>query len=233
MARRINAAAIAAVIALSALGAVPAQAATKCTPQPAEKKGPFPGRPGSTVADPVGGNLFGPNFWVQVGSPSDPYVAYYYQDGFVAVDGADASNGNLVVTAYAPYYYIIGAIEVRVVAGPGAAGYQPCVHRDEDRRNDPYRVIVAAAVPGSFAAGYATSDLFFDSGTEVTFANTDAFEHTLVHAPAPGQPQRFRSSLAGSGQTVAVAGTKDLSAGTYDFYCELHPSTMRGRFTVT
>ena len=142
--RRTLAGLLAGIVLSGALGLLPgtgtaAHAVSKCAPQPGDNEGPYPGRPGTKVSDPVGERLFGPNWFVQAGSPSDPYAAYYYRDGYLAVDGADARNGNVEVRGYVPFYYIVGAIEARIVVGPKAAtpGNEPCVHRDTDRRNDP------------------------------------------------------------------------------------------------
>lgn len=63
-----------------------------------------------------------------------------------------------------------------------------------------------------------------EAGTTVTFANEDAYGHTVT-VPALDVA---RELSGGAATTVAFA-----TAGTYDYLCEFHPPTMVGRMVVS
>ncbi|HVL82385.1 MAG TPA: hypothetical protein VM840_12425 [Actinomycetota bacterium] len=131
MTRRIAAVVTAAAVALGATAlAAPAHAQARCTPKPEVNKGPHPGRPHDPdlrADDPTFNN-----WHVRVGSTSDPYVTYYYNDGYVSADG----NGDPHVRFYMPFRYIIGAVEGRVTVTSNPAN-AVCVNRDQQDRDDP------------------------------------------------------------------------------------------------
>jgi plastocyanin len=87
----------------------------------------------------------------------------------------------------------------------------------------------AAAVPGSFAAGYGTPVLAAQVGGILPFVNTDLQPHNICIKTPDG------SSTLGCGSVIPMGGvstdtpTDFLTAGvTYPFYCFLHPQTMKG-----
>jgi plastocyanin len=116
------------------------------------------------------------------------------------------------------------------------------------------RVIVALAVTGAAAFGagqalgaseaittstaccsYGKASFTIDRGTVATFQNLDpgAAQHdvTAVDFGSDGKPL-FSSAAINAGQTP-VNGTQFLTAGTYRFFCTIHPTQMAGELVVT
>lgn len=87
-------------------------------------------------------------------------------------------------------------------------------------------VITAAA--NTFAPGEVT----LTQGSRLTFVNADAAPHNVVADDTHKGAALFRSTVATAGQSAEVKGADKLKAGTYPFYCSLHPS-MRGVLQVT
>jgi len=85
---------------------------------------------------------------------------------------------------------------------------------------------VVAAVPGSFAATYATPVTVITKGGTLTFANLDAASHDVVDDGG-----KFASPLIGLGQTAGVGGVSSLPAGQYHYRCSIHPN-MTGTLVV-
>jgi outer membrane protein assembly factor BamB len=83
------------------------------------------------------------------------------------------------------------------------------------------------AGPGSFAVNYLTPVAIVQQGGAVTYVNLDLAQHDVVST----EPGLFRTDLISTGQTTTVAGVEDLDAGSYGFYCTLHPN-MRGTLRV-
>jgi plastocyanin len=115
------------------------------------------------------------------------------------------------------------------------------------------RVIVAMAAAGALVFGaaqalgaseaitavagpaYGKASFTIDRGTTATFDNQDAtattHDVTALDNDAKNLPL-FRSAEIGLGQTP-VNGTDSLGAGTYRFFCTVHPNQMRGQLVVT
>jgi plastocyanin len=114
-------------------------------------------------------------------------------------------------------------------------------------------VIVVLAVTGAAAFGatqalgasepittstdccsYGKASFTIDQGTVATFDNLDpgATQHDVVAAKSGngGQPL-FRSATISAGETP-VTGTDRLAAGTYHFFCSVHPTEMQGQLVV-
>ena len=76
----------------------------------------------------------------------------------------------------------------------------------------------------------APADLAF----EIAYTNDDDARHDFAVLPVAGTASDviFKSEMVAGGKsaTIPVPG---LAAGTYDFVCSLHASTMRGTPTVT
>lgn len=90
--------------------------------------------------------------------------------------------------------------------------------------------VVAAAVDR-----YVNPDVTITAGDTLIFASQDPLQkHTLTAFKdgADGKPL-FTTPLIGSGQETPVVGTAALPAGTYEFFCTIHPTQMRGLLTVT
>jgi plastocyanin len=88
-------------------------------------------------------------------------------------------------------------------------------------------------VPGSSSP---TAKIFYDPspanvavGTTVTWTNDDATLHTATSGtPGSGPTGEFDSSYLAKGKTFQHTFTK---AGTFDYYCQLHPF-MVGQIVV-
>jgi plastocyanin len=117
------------------------------------------------------------------------------------------------------------------------------------------RVIVALAGIGAIALGasqalgasesitasstccsYGKASFTIDRGTTATFDNQDATAttHDVTAFDSGGAKNEplFRSAQIGLGQTP-VNGTDSLGAGTYRFFCTVHPTQMTGQLVVT
>ena len=85
--------------------------------------------------------------------------------------------------------------------------------------------IPVVAGPGAAAATYLTPvTLVQADAPSLSFLNLDIAQHDVDHRPAAGQPKLFDSPLIGTGQTAKVTFTGPLAAGTYDYYCSIHPN---------
>jgi plastocyanin len=106
----------------------------------------------------------------------------------------------------------------------------------------PAQAVVAAAVPGSYAAGWATPVIVTPAGGPVTVANTDIATHQLI-ADGSFLPKKsakkapwckgfsakscplFWSEVVGTGQSTQVLGLQYIEAGgQYPFRCAIHPN---------
>ncbi len=113
----------------------------------------------------------------------------------------------------------------------------------------PARAAVAAAVPGSFAAGFATPVVVAAQGEGITFVNADAAPHNFVadgvylskkdakkspwcSAFTPKTCPLFWSPTVSAGETTEVEGLERLEAGKqYPFFCSVHPG-MKGTLVI-
>jgi plastocyanin len=77
------------------------------------------------------------------------------------------------------------------------------------------------------AASYAT-----DQG-EVAQLNVTGSSHNVTAHQSGPDGQALFSSPTISGGTAGVQGTQYLSAGTYTFFCTVHPTTMQATLVVT
>ena len=73
---------------------------------------------------------------------------------------------------------------------------------------------------------YAPAELSVASGDEVEFTNLDGFDHTVTSAA--DSPVEFDSGSFGQDETFTQRFEEP---GTYDYFCEIHP-TMRGTIVV-
>ena len=103
--------------------------------------------------------------------------------------------------------------------------------------------LVAALAPGPVVAAdsaittvaltFVPQDPVVLRGDGLVYRNLDALDHNVVAVgrSADGQPL-FASATISSGQESRVGGVEVLPAGSYDFVCTLHASTMKGTLTV-
>jgi plastocyanin len=89
------------------------------------------------------------------------------------------------------------------------------------------------AGPGATYTTYATPVMATPKGGQVSFVNNDLPPHdvTSVAQSGSGAPL-FKSKLVGIGEVTPVVGVDKLAAGTYPFYCSIHPG-MKGTLAVT
>lgn len=113
----------------------------------------------------------------------------------------------------------------------------------------PAHAAVAAAVPGSFLAGFATPVVVAAQGEGITFANADPAPHNFVAdgvylSKKDAKKARwctsftakacplFWSPTIAAGETTEVEGLERLEAGAqYPFFCSVHPG-MKGTLVI-
>ena len=86
--------------------------------------------------------------------------------------------------------------------------------------------------PGAASTGYATPLVLSQAGQKVTYVNLDNVQHD-VNSTKKGPDGRpvFHSKLIGLAESAPVQGAEKVPAGTYEFYCSVHPG-MRGNLVV-
>lgn len=108
---------------------------------------------------------------------------------------------------------------------------------------------VIAAVPGNSSAPYLPTAA--PAGTALTYANLDPLQPHNVVSVAQGKVTRSYCTatqttqgtcpLFATGKTTAgiafggtapIVGSGSLPAGSYEFFCGLHPGVQRGTLTV-
>lgn len=103
----------------------------------------------------------------------------------------------------------------------------------------PDGAVNVVAGPQGSATNYLTTELVATAGTAVSFANLDTTTHdvtsratrTVIVKKKKKVVPLFATPITPSGGVKEVLGTDGLKAGTYDFYCSLHPG-MTGTLTV-
>jgi plastocyanin len=73
---------------------------------------------------------------------------------------------------------------------------------------------------------FSPADLTIKAGTPVTWTNQDGAPHQI--ASEPGTPVAFESEILANGVSYQFTFTQ---AGTYSYYCTIHPS-MKGTIIV-
>ncbi len=94
---------------------------------------------------------------------------------------------------------------------------------------------LGVAVPGSFTAGYATPVIVVTKDAPFNFVSADIQGHDIVSV-APGSVRGhylFASDVIPLAGVSEVQGMQNTVSGeTYEFFCSIHPGTMRGELTV-
>ena len=89
-----------------------------------------------------------------------------------------------------------------------------------------------ASVQGN--PSFTPADLKVKKGDTITVSNTDNAAHTVTSgkgADDPNSGKAFDTSIISAGTTAKI-DTSKMTAGDYDFYCQVHPY-MKGKLTVT
>ena len=80
---------------------------------------------------------------------------------------------------------------------------------------------------------FVTTSAEVDQGGHVSFANRDVTSHDVTARDVgPDGAPLFRSALVAAGGEAPVTGVEYLAAGSYAFYCSVHPQ-MTGTVRVT
>jgi plastocyanin len=84
---------------------------------------------------------------------------------------------------------------------------------------------------------YSKGSFTIDRGTTATFQNQDpgASPHDVTAFDSGGAKNLplFRTAEINGGQSTPENGTASLGAGTYRFFCTVHPTEMTGQLVVT
>ncbi len=104
-------------------------------------------------------------------------------------------------------------------------------------------VALGAIVAGAWAitpALTATDDAFssptytIDQGEVPSFDNGGANQHNVTaRQNGPDHKALFVTPTIGGGQSATLNGTQYLSAGSYTFFCTIHPTEMQATLIVT
>jgi plastocyanin len=103
----------------------------------------------------------------------------------------------------------------------------------------PDGLVNVVAGPQASATNYLTTQVVSTAGSTVSFANLDTTTHdvtsratrTVVVKKKKKVVPLFSAPITAGGGVSAIPGTSGLKAGTYDFYCSLHPG-MTGTLVV-
>ncbi len=94
---------------------------------------------------------------------------------------------------------------------------------------EPAATSVQGATTASEIVNFTLEDLTVTVGTTVNWTNGDRAEHTVT-AGTPGNiAPDFRSSRLNTGEAFSH---KFSTAGVFQYFCEVHPSSMRATITV-
>jgi polyvinyl alcohol dehydrogenase (cytochrome) len=200
---------------------------------------------GATGAPRWAGSLTGPTTYNPVTVAN--HVVYSvdsggFLNGFVAESGlhllkrnlaldtgesmATASSSSGVAVARNTLYVAAGAWVLAYRLGPGGLQLPAPPPPPGGGGTGGGATIIAG--PGAVATTYANPTITVPRGTKVNFSNLDVPQHDVVSKTAG----LFRSALVGTGRTTPVVGVDVLDAGSYAFFCSLHPN-MTGTLTVT
>jgi spore coat protein A, manganese oxidase len=84
---------------------------------------------------------------------------------------------------------------------------------------------------GAATKGYTTKVVTISQGGSLSAVNLDSIDHTVTAVAHNAKGVPLFDVDVSPGSTASIPGASKLAAGTYDFYCEFHP-TMRGKLVV-
>ncbi len=85
--------------------------------------------------------------------------------------------------------------------------------------------------PNAASVGFSPADITVIVGVNNTiqWTNQDSVAHTVYSSSVPAGAPPFHSGVLSNGDTFRV--TLNVT-GTYDYYCSIHPTTMKGTIVV-
>src|ERR687893_370572 len=92
-------------------------------------------------------------------------------------------------------------------------------------------ILEGSSIQGS--PDYDPDEMTAAAGSEVTVVNQDTLPHTVTSGTSPTDPnsaQSFDTSLINGGESATLS-LAQVAAGSYDYYCMVHPY-MTGSITV-
>ena len=100
--------------------------------------------------------------------------------------------------------------------------------------------VMATAAWGLFQPIVGTDSVYnqpnytMDQGDRPTFSNGGALQHNVTaRTNGPDKRALFSTPTLDGGQQATLDGTQYLTAGTYTFYCTIHPTEMQATLVVT
>ncbi len=173
--------------------------------------------------------------------------------------GADVATGDLAASwggVSIARNTVYAAIGMTGLPNGSIVAYQPAVGGSATGRaatgNSAGPGMTVVSGPQAQSYGYLTPQVVISQGGSLQYSNFDVVRHDVVQdvnadgsgykGPKRKQPSwckqfkkghcpLFYSKLEGLTQTENVLGVQNLKAGTYSFYCTLHPG-MKGKLTV-
>lgn len=84
---------------------------------------------------------------------------------------------------------------------------------------------------GTDVLDYVPADVTIEEGESLTYVNLDAAPHDVTSRDGDADDEPLFASPTITTGTAGVEGVELLAAGTYDFFCTIHPE-MQGTLTV-
>lgn len=168
----------------------------------------------------------------QAGNPMMPMNgAYHGHTGQLALTVVFPTTGLYYVTAETnslpvsdvQYGHANARFKILVSGNEGSAAEEPASTMTEPNQ---------VSILGQAAPYFGPNDLTVKAGETVTFTNTDFVLHTVTSIASQGDPTPdgvFDTGLINGGESAEVTFDE---AGTYNYFCSIHPQ-MRGTVTVT
>jgi spore coat protein A len=85
---------------------------------------------------------------------------------------------------------------------------------------------------GAATKGYRTKVVTISHGGSLSVVNLDSIEHTVTSVATNANGAPLFNHFAEPGATSSIPAASKLAAGTYTFFCEFHPTVMRGTLIV-
>jgi plastocyanin len=93
--------------------------------------------------------------------------------------------------------------------------------------------LASAPIVGTGTNQYTAPDYTINQGEVAQLQVTGSTHNATANGTGPDGKALFRSPTISTGQSAGVDGTQYLSAGTYTFFCTIHPSTMQATLHVS